>query len=49
VKSILGGRLCGGLGRPRFARGLSNPQLVDDIWVGRGQARDPPIVVVDYW
>ena len=50
VKSILQpGDLVAGAADLAFGLGFYNPQLVDDIWLGRWSGKRPTIVVVDDW
>jgi hypothetical protein len=32
-----------------FGLGLDNPQIVDDLWMGRWSGRRPTVVVLDHW
>jgi hypothetical protein len=50
VKSIIRpGDLVAGSADLAFAMGFYNPQLVDDLWLGRWSGKRPTIVVVDEW
>ena len=50
VRSILKpGEVVAGAGDLAFVMGFYNPQLVDDLWLGRWSGKRPAVVVVDDW